>query len=201
MDVHVIEVDVFEFARATDALASAFADDPVLVSVFSPANKAEVRAKLAKLCPDMFRLYETSGRVFIGEQDGVVAGAAIMHTPNYPQAPDAVRSTFQETFLRHNKPEQLPMWSEAMGAFGDIRDRAQYHLSVLGVHPYFQRQGIGTAILDHILEFVDAERQGIHLNTFKLENLDYYQRFGFKVTEERLFLGTPGWHLKRGRRE
>ena len=197
METTVGEVDVYEFARATDAIASAFATDPGIKGVFGSIGEVAIRSRLADLFPEFFRVYETTGKVFIAETEDVVSGATIIHVPNYAPTPDSTRTAFEQAFYRHNPEDLLPVWREMSGAYGDIRDRSQYHLSVLGVHPHFQRRGVGTTILNHLLELVDSERQGIHLNTYKPENVVYYKRFGFLVAEERQIVNTACWHLKR----
>ena len=74
-----------------------------------------------------------------------------------------------------------------------------WHLSVLGVDPARQRTGVGSSLLQVVLEKADADRILCHLETSKEENIAYYARHGFETSSElELPEGAPRvWTMTR----
>ncbi len=54
-----------------------------------------------------------------------------------------------------------------------------YHLWYIGVDPNFQDKGIGSKLLQEVLEFCND--RPIYLETSVVANLDWYARYGFKI--------------------
>ena len=61
-----------------------------------------------------------------------------------------------------------------------------YYLSVIGVHPKTQGQGIGKQILLSIIDTVDHEQKSIYLETQNEKNVNIYQKYGFKVIHQEI---------------
>jgi GNAT superfamily N-acetyltransferase len=59
-----------------------------------------------------------------------------------------------------------------------------YYLSILGVDPSRQGEGVGTALLQPMLRRCDEEGVGAYLETGTERNVRFYSRQGFRVTEE-----------------
>ena len=79
---------------------------------------------------------------------------------------------------------------------------ACWYLSSIGVEPAIQRGGLGTALLETMLERVDSEGFHCFLDTAAPENLAYYERFGFAVTaQSALPNGIPVWGMTRVNRD
>ncbi len=73
-----------------------------------------------------------------------------------------------------------------------------WYLATLGTDPASQGRGLGTAVLAPVLEGCDRDGVGAYLESSKERNLDYYARFGFRVTEElRLPRGPRVWLMWR----
>lgn len=79
-----------------------------------------------------------------------------------------------------------------------VGDR-RWYLMVLGVAPSAQRQGIGGALMQPILERADAEGIPCYLETFGEENLSFYENHGFIVRSRGTILGDgpPYWAMVR----
>lgn len=71
-----------------------------------------------------------------------------------------------------------------------------YYLWFIGVDPEHQNEGIGSILLDDIIE--DSENKGrpIYLETSTLKNLPWYKKFGFQIYHE-LDLSYKLFFLKR----
>jgi ribosomal protein S18 acetylase RimI-like enzyme len=73
-----------------------------------------------------------------------------------------------------------------------------WYLATLGTDPAAQGRGLGTAVLAPVLEECDRDGVGAYLESSNESNLDYYSRFGFRVTEEvRLPRGPRVWLMWR----
>ena len=61
---------------------------------------------------------------------------------------------------------------------------AHWYLSLLGTDPDARGHGLGSAVLGPVLGRCDSDGVGIYLESSKERNIDFYARFGFRVTEE-----------------
>jgi ribosomal protein S18 acetylase RimI-like enzyme len=59
-----------------------------------------------------------------------------------------------------------------------------WYLSLLGTDPEAQGRGLGSAVLQPVLERCDADGVGAYLESSDERNLHFYARHGFRVTEE-----------------
>jgi ribosomal protein S18 acetylase RimI-like enzyme len=59
-----------------------------------------------------------------------------------------------------------------------------YYLAVLGTDPSAQGQGIGSALLQPVLDACDCDEVPAYLESSKERNIDFYARHGFRVTGE-----------------
>jgi GNAT superfamily N-acetyltransferase len=77
--------------------------------------------------------------------------------------------------------------------------KPHYYLDSLGVQPEWQGRGLGSALMQPILELCDRERVPAYLNAGSPRSRDLYVRHGFEVTEEfRLPEGGPPlWRMWR----
>jgi GNAT superfamily N-acetyltransferase len=73
-----------------------------------------------------------------------------------------------------------------------------WYLAVLGTDPPAQGQGLGSAVLEPVLEQCDADGVGAYLESSKERNIHFYARHGFRVTAElRLPRGPKMWAMWR----
>jgi ribosomal protein S18 acetylase RimI-like enzyme len=63
-----------------------------------------------------------------------------------------------------------------------ITSAPQWHLAILATDPQHQGRGVGSRLLDHMLERVDADSIGVWLETNHPGNVRLYEKFGFIVT-------------------
>jgi GNAT superfamily N-acetyltransferase len=73
-----------------------------------------------------------------------------------------------------------------------------WYLAVLGTDPSAQGQGLGSAVLQPVLQQCDADGVCAYLESSKQRNVDFYARHGFRVTGEiRLPRGPAVWPMWR----
>ena len=76
--------------------------------------------------------------------------------------------------------------------------QTHFYLSVLGVEPGRQGQGVGSRLIGPGLEMCDREGVPAYLETAKARNVTFYERHGFRVTDERrLPRGPKVWLMWR----
>lgn len=77
-----------------------------------------------------------------------------------------------------------------------------WYLSLLGTDPRAQGHGLGSAVLQPVLERCDVDGAGAYLESSKRRNLDFYSRFGFQVIGElKLPAGPTMWLMWREPRD
>jgi ribosomal protein S18 acetylase RimI-like enzyme len=72
-----------------------------------------------------------------------------------------------------------------------------WYLSVLGVDPELQRQGVGRRLLNAWLLHVEAKALPAYLETDQETNIGFYEPAGFEVVRELRVFGLPIWCMRR----
>lgn len=67
-----------------------------------------------------------------------------------------------------------------------------WYLQALGVHPSARRRGVGAALLRDGLALADADNARCHLHTSDPANVQYYERWGFQLTQPAFSAGAGG---------
>jgi GNAT superfamily N-acetyltransferase len=78
-------------------------------------------------------------------------------------------------------------------------DPPHWYLAVLGTEPDAQGKGCGSAVLEPVLSQCDAATEPAYLESSKQKNIPFYERHGFRVTEEIALPkgGPPVWGMWR----
>ena len=177
------------------ALARAFDGDPPM-RWFLPDDGR--RVELARLMFDVMLRRVHLARDACYTTEGVVGGALWVPPGRW----------------RLSVAQQLRILPSMLRVFGRGLSRAQrglavmdsrhprkphYYLDSLGVQPEWQGRGLGSALMQPVLERCDRERMPAYLNAGSSRSRDLYLRHGFDVTEEfRLPEGGPPlWRMWR----
>ncbi|MEV4062339.1 GNAT family N-acetyltransferase [Nonomuraea dietziae] len=162
-------------ARIGAVLSRSFHDDPV-VRWLLPSGEGRERmfVTLAR------HVHALGDLAMDGEQ---LVGAALWDPPGYRQPPlETLRS--------------LPGFLMAMGGrvtYGQLlqtefhrrRPRVpHWYLAEIGTDPAAQGRGAGSAMLAGRLAHCDSEGTAAYLESSKESNVPFYEKHGFKVTEE-----------------
>lgn len=176
-------------------LADAFDDDPVWEWI----------------CPDLVRRRRHLGRLFAQVirprvQRGTVwttdshEGGAVWAGPGEWKTggADVARClvpALRAVGLRHAR--------ERLGALpamerGHPRE-PHWYLEILAARVDLRGRGVGSALMAPMIERCDAEGQPAYLESSKYENLAFYHRYGFEVTEEVVIARgcPPLWRMWR----
>jgi ribosomal protein S18 acetylase RimI-like enzyme len=89
-------------------------------------------------------------------------------------------------------------WSRVHETMANIHPMTpHWYLSVLGVEPECQHQGIGGALIRHWLARVDEDDAPSYLETDREECIEFYRRFGFRIARALQVLDVPVWCMHR----
>jgi GNAT superfamily N-acetyltransferase len=92
--------------------------------------------------------------------------------------------------------ERLEAYEEAADAM--MPQGACWYLGVLATDPDRRRQGLASAAIAPVLERADRDHLAAYLETGAAENLAFYARAGFEVTDEVVLPAGPTvWGLQR----
>ncbi len=177
--VHIRTITETDIPRAADTLADAFLDDPFSVWLF-PSDG--LRDRLLRSWTMQLRVLSVPRGYAFATSD--LDGVALWAPPSSPPPTFGQQMRLFFPFVRILGP-RLPT---ALAGFRVIRrghpSEPHWYLSTIGVAPKRQRSGLGSALMRPMLERADNERSITYLETFRPENVPYYERFGFRVTGE-----------------
>jgi ribosomal protein S18 acetylase RimI-like enzyme len=175
--------------RLAQALASAFQDDPVITWIFpdQQRRRAVLRAfmefRLRKLAFPHDEVWMTA--------DGAAA-AVWLPPPGRWQLSRPQRLRLLPALVRF-------LGLRTVSVLGGLdrmearhpHDPSHWYLFILGAEQAAQGQGLGSALLSHMLARVDADGMAAYLESSNERNLALYGRHGFEITSEVVIPGGP----------
>lgn len=137
------------------------------------------------------------GQVFLTKDEGQIVG--VMRLVEWPQCKLSPKEALKMLpvilmALKGSMPRAMKF--QQVWAQHDPK-KHHWHLDPLAVLPERQRQGIGTQLMNHFCEHVDSHEAAGYLETTTMDNVHFYERFGFSVIGETSILGLPAWLMWR----
>ena len=159
-------------------LARAFQDDPVSAFLFPDPS---VRARrLPLFYASVIRFFDHLGLVHTDDQ---LRGAAAWQEPAArPKLQHALPAMVGMGMALRTSWFRLSILNTAVVPFHPRVPH--WYLAVLGTDPSAQGTGIGSALIGPTLRRCDAEGIPAYLESSKEANISFYQRHGFRVTQE-----------------
>jgi ribosomal protein S18 acetylase RimI-like enzyme len=178
--IHRAEAGIGEQGLVTDIITRAFADDPLLNWIALQDGRRMRR--IGRLVNTSVELFMPLGETFIGA-DG--KGCALWVKPSAPAFPLWQTARVLAMLGMVAGFRRLPEMMEFYRQFESLAPpEPAYHLFYLAVLPEARRQGMGSALLQPILEKCDAERIPAYLENSNSANLKLYERHGFRLTRQ-----------------
>ena len=185
-----------EIGRLSRALTQAFWDDPVFEWFWPRPKHRLARIERFFRAIALERLTLPHGHVYTTE---ALAGGALWVPPG------EAGSSASETL------EMLPevLRSSGRHVVRSLRGQAAFeshhphedhwYLMFVGVAPEWRGMGLGTALMQSVLDRADAEGMPAYLDATSPRNRRLYERHGFDVTEEYRLPGggPPLWSMWR----
>ena len=185
----MLQVQADEISTVSRTLAAAFADDPIFEILFG-GSVPEARA--VRFFQIMAKAQFGHGLVF---RTAGNEAAAIWAPPGEWKLPISQ--------IARNAPGFISVFGRRMLANLALLGRLEkahptephYYLEFIGTGPEHQGKGMGSQLMRPMIERCDTEGVGAYLESSKEENLAFYGRFGFEVTQvltHRGLHGAPG---------
>lgn len=176
--------------RAVEVLAAAFHDDPLLNWMFGEG------VDLIPFFELTLPLFVPHGLTYI---DPLGRGAAVWLAPGQRlrwryRLSDALRVARLSGLRGVCKMVTAGVKTEQFHPA-----EPHYYLFAIGARPEHQGQGVGTALISHMLRICDEKVMPAYLENSKEENLPFYRGHGFRVTRKVRFTGSapPIWLMWR----
>lgn len=163
------------------SLAEAFLEEPVSIWAVPPERLR--RPLLVRFFREYLRQHERYGTVWCDDDR---MGAAIWSPPGESKMGigDTIALVARVFHPRMIFRGPLLAWG---GLAVERRQPAAqdfFYLAALGVSPAAQGRGLGSKLMAPAFELCDTDRVGAYLESSKPENIDFYNRHGFRVTGE-----------------
>lgn len=177
------------------AMARAFADDPALGFLLGEARRLE----------RLERFFEAELRVvafpheIVWTTDSLVGGA-IWARPGHWRVPVSASIAEGPAMVRvFGSRLGLALWTRLRMERLHPKQPESYYLAAIGIAPEGQGRGVGSALMEPMLERIDAEGAPAYLEASTTRSRGLYARHGFVQTGEiRLPRGGPAiWPMWR----
>jgi GNAT superfamily N-acetyltransferase len=195
-DAHTVRrADAADLPALTQMLVRAFMDDPVAVWA----------CRWEQLRPRMLEgMYTARLRQLLAHEEvwtnPGLSSAALWSPPGGWKTSLRQDAALIRSFLDPRLMARLPLLAVGLSGVQRKHPRTPPHwyLSLLGTDPDAQGHGFGSAVLKPVLEQCDRDGVCAYLESSKRRNLDFYARYGFRVTGElRLPYGPTMWPMWR----
>lgn len=184
-----------------EALYAALSVDPFYHTM--EQSLAEESSKEAMLCYLDYSMVESKrfGDLFIPENEAY--GVSVWSKPLNPDS-RLEKSKQKKQFLWEQMGENsLKIYSQIVEFMSEkaqpLIPEKSWYLSILGVMPRFQGQGLGASLVSPILHKTDALGIPTYLETFTPRNMTFYQRLGYQAIAsfEEPTTHAPYWIMMR----
>jgi ribosomal protein S18 acetylase RimI-like enzyme len=198
-DMGINEMDLVLFAtgeerQAANILSIAMVSTPIHIAVMGGQGEKE-QQRLEHWFLEM--LSERPREVFVAKYKGAMVGvlrSQACYEEAGPQDQETSKSDVDESALT-DPDARLAHWL----AVWDEHDPPEphRHLGPVGVDPRYQQQGIGSSLMVQFCASVDANSEPAYLETDRVENVRFYEKFSFNVIGETDIFGVRNFFMWR----
>lgn len=198
----IVHLKSSDFAIASEHLAAAFSQDP-LISYFLPKDTAAKQRSLKHLSMAFLKFAQFYGHIYTTA--GAPKGVAIWLPPEafqitLSQLRQALTSGLLTSlfYMRWTRiVDVVSLVNTEIQLHNKLSPKPHWYLGMLGVSPECQGQGIGGMLLQPVLERADRTKMPCYLETTTPSAVRFYQRHGFEVVHQGMFVDHKYWAMKR----
>lgn len=175
-----------DIPRLAPLLARAFAADPFHRWLFPDESRRAARQ--LRLFERVLGIYSRYGRVFTNRE---MTGAALWDPPRIggPTLGETLAFVFQVLPVFGWRARRV---AQGMAPMASLHPGTpHWYLSVLGTDPLARGRGIGRSLLLPVLRQCDEDGLEAYLEASRIENVGYYERFGFRLVSPLSMPGGP----------
>jgi ribosomal protein S18 acetylase RimI-like enzyme len=193
----VCDLDPAELEDLAWVLARAFRDNPLNLAVMGGSPARRVRTNRQGMRTTLSSALGRGLVVAVRSDSGTVTGGLVGLPPTrWPLPPPPLR--VQVRTLLGQGLRVARSWGQVFQALSVVHPMtSHWYLAVVGVEPGAQGEGVGSGLVRHFVERVDADEESAYLETDRAENVAFYESFGFSVASELEILDVPVWRMWR----
>jgi ribosomal protein S18 acetylase RimI-like enzyme len=194
LKVAIKEYSAAHLESTVAVLAAAFVSNPLHMAAFGPQRLDQNRTFFRIGLRHMF-----IGKSFVAlVDDAVCAYVHFKPSPICLPSPDEI--PLVATTLLKPLGDAIPRVVEWFARWCHLDpEEPHVHLGPIGVRPEAQGKGVGTTLMNRYIEHLKRENLAGYLETDRVENVLFYEKFGFVVQREENLIGAPTWYMWRPR--
>lgn len=199
MDNVIVEtVQPGEIPETANVLSHAFVTEPNVIAVWRRQDEHSRRD--IETVFRVAKLERPLSSVLVARQNSRIVGA--LNMIEWPRCQSTFGDDIKLLPLMVRRPPGLVLRSMKLQSAFKRHDprKHHWHLGPVGVLPQLQGMGIGSRMMAKCCEMLDGKKDAAYLETDRLVNVPFYQRFGFTVIEEENILGVRNWFMWRSSR-
>ncbi|MCW8879363.1 MAG: GNAT family N-acetyltransferase [Kangiellaceae bacterium] len=181
MDYHI------EYPDLANALYLALIEDAFYTTLEASVSEDKEVAKQAMLAYMDYSILESQrfGECFIPNEQHY--GVSIWSKP-LSNEDQNLTAELKKQFISKNMGNKTYQTYRAIGDFMSVKSSAliapdSWYLSIIGILPEFQGQGLGPGLVESVLEKTDQLGVATYLETFTPRNKTFYFRLGYQVID------------------
>ena len=189
--IEVREIKGEEVQKAVDTLVQAFFDDPLVCYIFPESNFR--RMFISWVYERWIRLLMKFNTVFVDEE---VRGVAVCvpprlfpHIPLQYQIKAGLLGVIPRLGIR-NFWKPFRVYLDSQKRTRSEVTKPSWILDILGVQPEYQGKGVGSALVQHLINCAKHDNVPVYVITHKEQNIKFYEKNGFNLIKKEFSL--PG---------
>lgn len=198
----IVKLEQSDFAIASEQLSAAFSQDPLLAH-FLPEEKPAKRIALKQMSHALLSYGQSYNHIYTTAESP--KGVAIWLPPeasrfNLLQLWQVAASglLIVPFYMRWNRiGDFISFISTEMQLQDKTVSEPHWNLALLGVSPEYQGQGIGSELLQPVLQEADQTKMPCYVETSTTSAVRLYQRHGFEIAHQIEFADRDYWAMKR----
>lgn len=173
----------FKYRKVSEVLYKALIQDEFYISLAQSVDGSDEEKRAAILKYMDYSIIE-------GEQFGKCViptgqyGASIWSLPISSNQAISKKKNKKAFLLNHMGQGAWDFYQSVVGFMDtqsdDLIPINAWYLSIVGLHPDFQSQGLGKTLISSILEKADKQGFTTYLETFTPRNMKFYKKLGYK---------------------
>ena len=197
LQVTVRELERGELSTAAELLGRGMRDNPINVRAFGQDAEQRRRA-LTRFFKPVLRGAYRRGSVFGAIFGETLVGVYVAAPPGrcQPNLLEKLR-VFPSVFLGNAFATSLRVMRWAGEWSRRDAPEPHWHLGPVAVDAHLKGQGVGSAMMTNFCWRMNGQSAMSYLETDRLENVRFYEMFGFNVLGEARILGVQNWFMSR----